>query len=100
MLFRNFLAQWAVSSERFLYTSTPSSTSCLAIRAIPNLCLFVPVAVRSSYPFAFFKLQSHSYTNTKMPAESSISLRYVKLTSNAHSPSKGSEKAAGFDLKR
>lgn len=36
----------------------------------------------------------------KMPAEIGTVLRFVKLSKNAFSPCKGSEKAAGFDLKR
>lgn len=39
-------------------------------------------------------------TSSKMPAEMGTVLRFVKLTTNAFPPSKGSEKAAGFDLKR
>lgn len=36
----------------------------------------------------------------EMPAETRIYLKFVKLTPNAFPPSKGSDKAAGFDLKR
>lgn len=43
------------------------------------------------------------YLNTniiKMPAEAQPTLRFAKLTEHAFAPSKGSVKAAGFDLKR
>lgn len=46
-------------------------------------------------------LRSYSNTNSlKMPAEAQPILRFAKLTEHAFAPSKGSEKAAGFDLKR
>lgn len=100
MLFRNILAQSqravSLSSARNQFTSCSSLTLTIP----SSFLLFFPVFVRSRYPCVSFKFHTHSYSNTKMPAESSISLRYVKLTPNAHSPSKGSEKAAGFDLKR
>jgi hypothetical protein len=35
-----------------------------------------------------------------MPAEVPPVLRFAKLSEHAFAPSKGSEKAAGFDLKR
>lgn len=35
-----------------------------------------------------------------MPVDSKPVLRFAKLTENASVPTKGSEKAAGFDLKR
>lgn len=35
-----------------------------------------------------------------MPADCKPILRFAKLTENAFVPMKGSEKAAGFDLKR
>lgn len=35
-----------------------------------------------------------------MPADSKPLLRFAKLSDQAFAPSKGSEKAAGFDLKR
>lgn len=35
-----------------------------------------------------------------MPSETQPILRFAKLTEHAFPPTKGSEKAAGFDLKR
>lgn len=35
-----------------------------------------------------------------MPGDNQPVLRFAKLTDNAFAPSKGSEKAAGYDLKR
>lgn len=103
MLLRNILAQSqsAVSLSRVSSAKSQfTSWSSLTLTIPSSFLLFFPVSVRSRYSCASFKLQTHSYSNTKMPAESSIFLRYVKLTPNAHSPLKGSEKAAGFDLKR
>lgn len=39
------------------------------------------------------------FSSPKMPAESCV-LRFAKLSEHAFAPSKGSLKAAGFDLKR
>lgn len=35
-----------------------------------------------------------------MPSDSQPILRFAKLTDNAFPPTKGSDKAAGYDLKR
>lgn len=46
-------------------------------------------------------LRYYSKINSlKMPAEAQPILRFAKLTEHAFAPSKGSVKAAGFDLKR
>uniref|UniRef100_A0A1B6L814 Deoxyuridine 5'-triphosphate nucleotidohydrolase n=1 Tax=Graphocephala atropunctata TaxID=36148 RepID=A0A1B6L814_9HEMI len=52
-------------------------------------------------PSALYSASAHEETTTlkKMPAEVSKHLRFVKLTPNAFPPCKGSDKAAGFDLK-
>lgn len=35
-----------------------------------------------------------------MPSDTSVVLRFTKLSENAFAPTRGSEKAAGYDLKR
>uniref|UniRef100_A0A0A9ZBI7 Deoxyuridine 5'-triphosphate nucleotidohydrolase n=1 Tax=Lygus hesperus TaxID=30085 RepID=A0A0A9ZBI7_LYGHE len=49
-------------------------------------------------PFSCSSSSSSTQIQTKMPGEVAV-LRFVKLTENAHAPSKGSELAAGYDLK-
>lgn len=50
------------------------------------------------------KINFHKFNSflrlLKMPAEIKPIMRFAKLTEHAFEPVKGSEKAAGFDLKR
>lgn len=47
----------------------------------------------------FFATSSVQTSPNKMPGETAV-LRFAKLTENAFAPTKGSDLAAGFDLKR
>lgn len=75
----------------------------LAANWFPGWIRPVQSLVLQSLLFNFTNISESCHQLTKfgkMPDETAIYLRYVKLTPYAFSPSKGSDKAAGFDLKR
>ncbi|XP_054283729.1 deoxyuridine 5'-triphosphate nucleotidohydrolase-like [Macrosteles quadrilineatus] len=61
-------------------------------------CKILPFCLPAAALSLFVFPLSRSYS-TKMPVETSRFLRFVKLSPKAFSPTKGSDKAAGFDIK-